>query len=613
MHYLSRILSFTLLLAIFLNPAFAGAGHWTSKTFKRLTPKPFSACEASFASFINGRLPAELIDTPKLNMWSQKFNTNEFVDNFITIETKKEKLEALDELKRLIYKDQDYVNNFTDISNELIRRKQLTVDEVKSVLLEVTDTSKARFYFSAASKKFSGKISVDTDKLALIDQFLSTQELSKSLKMEYKQAILFSSRTSDEFEYAISKGLKLRDDKKSLQQFKEYLDFVESAKPSQMKKAFGNIDEIYDFSFKHNMLNYSSSSLLNSRKRFLIQKSRVKSYEAKQLKQIEKKLLSENNGKALNKQQRSRARNKAKGESLIFGRLLNGCNGSGGKSLKSAAKKFSRFKLGLALTATPSFYYLKNSDKLDKNSKDYDQYWFERLGYEMGISLLFTAVGNKIFTSTSTTFWSKYLGGFLKFGAIDAASAYGYDTLFGTKGFAAIIQKNYRDDIKSTPLEEKYKELTKDPNFDKEVKDLYAFLEKRSKDSNLKNFLNENFNLYTYKSGDDENRITQEDLETEEGREVMLELLAEKMYAENMGQWEAFQSGNTGADRWLFYRARNSFWDFKGLVSNLAIFQIMCREPLGKVGSWGLVLAIIVANEMLTGPTYKYRREAINQ
>ncbi len=612
MSYLSRVLSFTLLISICMEPTYAGGANWMSKVFK---PKSLNPCEASFASFLNDKLPSHIIDTPTLNMWDPRFNAIEFVDNFKVLATKKEKLKALADLKSLVSKDQDLVNSISDISNELVKRKMLTRNELKSILLDNTDTSKARFYFSNTTKKFIGKIEVNPDKKAFVDQFLSSQDISKSLKKEYSDILMFSSRTVEEFEYAVSKGLSLRGDKKSLKQFKEYLDFLDAAKPSQMKKAFKNIDEIYDFNYRHNAISYSSSSLLNPRKRFLIQKSRVRSYEGRRIKQIEKKLAKTNSGKPLTKQHKQRALRQAKGESLVFGRLLNGCNGKGGKTLKTAAKKFSRFKLGLALTATPTFYYLKNSDKLDKKSENFDRYWFERLGYEMGLSLIFTAVGNKIFTSTSTSFWGKYFKGYINFGALDAVSAYGYDAMFGSKGYGAILQQFYRSDLpgeKATPLESEYNKLVNSEHFDKDIKEMYAFLEKRSKDINLKNKLNKYFNLYTYKSGDDKDRITQEDLETEEGREVLMELLAEKMYAENMGQWEMFQSGNTGADRWLFYRARNSFWDIKGLISNLAIFQIMCRMPLGKA-SWGLILGIVVANEMLSGPTYEYRREAINQ
>ena len=109
-------------------------------------------------------------------------------------------------------------------------------------------------------------------------------------------------------------------------------------------------------------------------------------------------------------------------------------------------------------------------------------------------------------------------------------------------------------------------------------------------------------------------KITQEDLETAEGEEMMMELLAERMYLQNMGEWPIFQTGNKGADRWAFYRARNVVWDLKGIALNLAIFQIMCREPLGKVGSWGLILGLVLGDQFYSGDlSYGARREAINQ
>ena len=75
-----------------------------------------------------------------------------------------------------------------------------------------------------------------------------------------------------------------------------------------------------------------------------------------------------------------------------------------------------------------------------------------------------------------------------------------------------------------------------------------------------------------------------------------------------------FQTGNRGLDRWSFYRTRNVLWDMKGLALNLAIFQIMCREPLGKIGSWGLILGLVFGESMLSNDlTYEKRRDAINQ
>ena len=168
--------------------------------------------------------------------------------------------------------------------------------------------------------------------------------------------------------------------------------------------------------------------------------------------------------------------------------------------------------------------------------------------------------------------------------------------------------------MRPSVIEEELEQLKKSPTFDQDVKELLGFLDEKSKLANTKNLLDRYFNLSTYSSLDDEFKITQEDLETEEGREVMLELLAERMYLANMGELPLLQTGNKGADRWAFYRARNVLFDIKAMALNIAMFEIMCREPLGKVGSWGLVLGLLVGDWVVTGDwTYGMRREAINQ
>ena len=94
----------------------------------------------------------------------------------------------------------------------------------------------------------------------------------------------------------------------------------------------------------------------------------------------------------------------------------------------------------------------------------------------------------------------------------------------------------------------------------------------------------------------------------------MMELIAERIYLQGMGSWPMFQTGGKDTDRWAFYRARNLAWDLKGLALNLTIFQMMCREPFGKVGSWVAILGMVVGDSYLSGDlTYQYRRDAINQ
>lgn len=246
---------------------------------------------------------------------------------------------------------------------------------------------------------------------------------------------------------------------------------------------------------------------------------------------------------------------------------------------------------------------------------DTDPYWFERMGYEWAIGLAFTVVGNKIVTNSSTSFFRKYLEGYAKFSVLDGVNAYGYDALFGKHSYIRYFQQIYKGkDLEPSEIEKEFEKLKNSPTFEEDFAALMAYVEEKSKENNTKNFLDKHFNLSTYSSLDDEFRITQEDLETAEAQEVIMELLAERMYLQNMGNWPIFQTGNTGADRWSFYRVRNIIWDMKGLAVNLAIFQIMCREPLGKIGSWGLILALYFGDTMFSGDlTYGMRRDAINQ
>ena len=158
------------------------------------------------------------------------------------------------------------------------------------------------------------------------------------------------------------------------------------------------------------------------------------------------------------------------------------------------------------------------------------------------------------------------------------------------------------------------KKLKNSPTFKKDVEALLSFLEEKSKTNNTKNFLDKYFNLSTYASVKDKDKITQQDLETEEARELLMELLAERIYLQSMGDWPLFQTGSKGMDRFSFYRVRDVVWDLKTLMVNLAMFELMCREPFGKIGSWGAILALVIGDKYITNDlTYQKRRDAINQ
>lgn len=490
-------------------------------------------------------------------------------------------------------------------------------------------------------KKFLANTPENINREAAIKAAVNSANLSNPMKGEYRAVLRKSGLNQKQIEFAHQNGMTLRSDKRSFDRFKEYMVYLDYLPQYKVKNGLRNIEKIYQYGDDARF--YIPAGMLPPHKQFIAQRQKIIKHEKKRLQVIQRdfkmqekeklmkeldeiiaakargekidetripQIRSEIDSVSLSPAQLKRVQAQARGEAGIFRKLLNGCNGGGSARLASATRKFKNFKLALAIGGTPLFYLKNNWDK-----KDEDQYFWEKLGQEMAMGLFFTVVANKIITNTDKGFWSRYLESYVKFGAMDVVSSGSYDMLFGQKSYGRYFQKIYNGgELTPTEAEIELEKLKNSPTFEKDVEELLAYLEEHSEKKNFKNLLDKHFNLSTYSSLDDEFSITQEDLETEEAREIMLELLAEKMYLASMGDWPIFQTGNKGADRWAFYRGRNVLMDMKGMALNIAMFEIMCREPLGKVGSWGLVLALTVGDWMVTGDlSSSLRREAINQ
>lgn len=603
--------------------------------------KQVNPCEIAFVKLLNGKIPAQARGDATLNLWDERFNPESIISTIKDLPTKDARINFLKDLKKLVHKDQDFVTNLSSTVNLMLERKLIGASDVKKLFVTVQN-SKATFFYSTRQRALTGKLNVDFDKASAVDELINKFTLSKNLKKDYKDLFLSSNRTADEIEVALKNGLKLRNDAKSFEQLKLYMEFLDNSKANTVKKGLKQIEKIYNYNYKHT---YSIvDQVLPVHKKFLAQKSRINAFETRRIQEIEQGFKTQMNTKytkqlddllarkkagekiskselaavkkkiresKLSKGLKKRALSQAKGEKSIFRKLMSGCGSGSSKRLDSARKKFMQFKFGVGLAGTPLFYWMKNKDKMET-----DEYWYEKLGYEWATSIIYSYAGGKIVTGKNSSFWGKYLKGFFGFRAMDAGSALAYDQLFGKNQQIQQIQKLYKGESKERPiteLEKEFNELMKSPSFASDVKGLLAYLEEKSSQVNTKYYLDKFFNLGTYSSLES-NKITQEDLETEEGKEMMMELLAERMYLQNMGDWPIFQTGNHGADRWSFYAARATFWDIKSLAFNLMLFQIMCKEPLGKVGSWGLVLALYLGDQYVSGDlTYGYRREAINQ
>jgi hypothetical protein len=595
-------------------------------------------CDMNFVRYIQGDMPADISKNPMVNMWDERFDPDQTI-KVLSKNTHSEVNAYITEISKFVHKDQVFNNNLTLLVTKLYSEKKIKFAFIEKKFLKKT-YQHTSFYFSKSRNELVSTVNLSQEKLNYVKKFIKKQpDLTEFYQSEYVKTLIQSNRSLDDIRFAVEQGMTLRGNQKDLEQFKRYFEFLDNAKDHQIKKGLKNIEKIYNY-------NYSSALTYNPflplHKRFLAQNSRVEKYLAKRVVEIERGLkLQQRNGlideidEAAQREANSikvhiqekirfkkkidemeipnamklRAAQQAKHESNIFRRMLNGCNSGNSQRIAGAAKKFSRFKFALALGGTPIFYISKNKDKMDE-----DQFFWEKLGHELTMGLIFTWVGNKIFTNSSSTFWGKYFEGHLKFTPLSYLEAYSYEELFGKRSLMRYLQKLYKSDVPKSELEQEFNKLKKSPTFEKDINELFSYLEKQSKKRNTKNFVDKYFNLSTYSSIDDELKITQEDLESEEAREMMMELIAERIYLQNMGQWPIFQTGRKDTDRFTFYKTRNILWDVKGLAVNLAIFEIMCREPFGKIGSWGAILGLVFGDQYINGNyTYEYRREAINQ
>lgn len=563
-------------------------------------------CELPFYPNVSKLLNANQSEDLYLQLWTSEFDLNSFTKNFLTGKSTKKQFRVLEELIEQLDRDPIYGKNVANIlSNQIKNNSELSIQ-----ILRLLNEKKFNFYkmvFEPANSTFVYRQIISKKKTRLIDKLISSKKLNKSMRDKYKRLLKESNLSESEIVDLMNTNWNPTANMRDFEQFADFLEFIKKLDDNMKKSAIADLNKIFNYNFKplQPVLLDGIRSPINQ---FLSQQYRVQQRLQDRIKELEK-IASAGNSKMVPKVRASIA-NQAGQEMKIFKRFLNSCGSGSTTRIASARKKFTRFKFGLFLTLTPTFYIYKNHDKIGS-----DPYFWHKLGHEMLIGMLFTMVSNRIFTNTGTTFWSKYFTGLRNFAIIGATDVALYDYFYGSNDMARYINAFLSGkNVDKSQLEKQFDELKNDPEFEKKVAELIAYAKEREKDNNLKNFLNKHINLDFYSSEKYPEKITQEDLEGPEAQEFIMQLLAEKIYAENMGNHPVFQSGSHGADRWLFYNSRNVLFDLKALILNAAIFQMMCTQPFGKAGTWGAIISLVVTDSYISNKaTYGFRRDWINQ
>ena len=250
-------------------------------------------CEVDFVKLVNGELPKDLNKNPMQNLWDERFRPSEMVSSFRQI-SKEERFNLLKEFTKLVNKDKTYAHNLALLASRLKEEGLITSSDIRKLFLKKRFLH-MNFYYSQARHELTAQAFFDPEKLNYLNRKMKSLGLDEFYRKEYRTTLLQSNRTADDIEAAFEHGMKFRQDRKSLEQFKAYIDFLDSSKPRAVKKGLKHIEDIYKYDIKPSKIPIDSFKAPH--KHFLTQQARLQQFELKRYREIQRTFkLHQKNG-----------------------------------------------------------------------------------------------------------------------------------------------------------------------------------------------------------------------------------------------------------------------------------------------------------------------------
>lgn len=270
---------------------------------------------------------------------------------------------------------------------------------------------------------------------------------------------------------------------------------------------------------------------------------------------------------------------------------------------KNAARDFKRFNLALNLGTLGASYAFYNNDK------EINAEWFGKLGYDIGVVLMFTYVGGSIQTKATDTQVVKSLKSYFMGRVLGMSDVLVYDPIFNEEREMAL---------------KRVEELKKDPKINEEITKLLKSYEERNLYAKYKNEiintlrkLPEGISLGMKGNSVDENNvdwnnITHADLERPEVQEVLVAASMAQIYNEQKGEW--IDTGDAGLDRYAFNTVFYAAQIPKSIAQNFITYRMLCMgQDNPKLSFTKAVIFNVTSSFIVNQALFGYREKAINQ
>ncbi|MFZ4714450.1 MAG: hypothetical protein ACOYL6_12080 [Bacteriovoracaceae bacterium] len=530
----------------------------------------FANCEAYFDD-LNQKILARSLDQSLTGTKAQSTFLRE-LKNANEID----RLLVMNRLISLAGKDLKLADDFTHLLQGAWKENIFSQEEIQSIIMANT-SERLVFDFNIEEGIISYQLNVGKKYLKALEQGLKKLKLPDEQSESLRWLLLNQNFTNDKLRFSLKKIYESGIYKTDPELLESYLHYLRGKTPEVQQKLLEQMSG----------LNKSDSQIGPELKSFNQTMKKIKNYEERSLKEALKEADKRFPEKSLSERVEF-AKTKAREKRRIYEHLNNGCKNKGpNPENKMAAKKFAKFKLLIVTTNSTAAYTYFNWDK-DKNLE-----WFSKLGYELGVSMIMSWVNSKIITNPNATYLQKVLANYGTYSISDIFSSLAYSKLFGNS---------------NKKLDEELEKLKKDPDFEKKIKELHAFLEEQKVDQNFIEHFNHNFTNVNL----DPEKITPKDLDTPEMKEALLEVISDKMYEENAGK--LLQTGSMAMDRYSFARLFSAYSVPKGIAISLWIYHILCMSSLNPQAAYLKATLIFMTDSMISNAIYyKLRRDGINQ
>jgi hypothetical protein len=268
---------------------------------------------------------------------------------------------------------------------------------------------------------------------------------------------------------------------------------------------------------------------------------------------------------------------------------------------KGAAREFKRFSFSLSLGTLGASYAYYNMDK-ELNAE-----WFEKLGYDVGISLLFSYVGGVVQTNANDTQLVKTLKSYYIGRLIGVTDIAIYDPLFNTE---------HKESLKILA------DLKKDPNYQEKAAQLMSTYEKRGLYRKYKEEiigalkkLPSRISLGIKGNSVDENNVdwnnlSRADLDRPEVEEVLVAAAMAQVYQDTKGEW--IDTSDAGVDRYFFNAAFYGLQMPRSMAQTFITYKMLCMgQDNPAISFTKAVLFNVTSNFIVNHSLYGFRQKAI--